>query len=146
MKVFISYSWKSDSHRMWVFELADLLTKQGLDVIIYRDLLGGRETTKFMEKEIEAADIFLIICSDLYTQRANERERGAGYETIIATKKYYHTDAKGRFIPVVRDNNLPPYHKIPAYLGAALYIDMDREDWKGEPFQKLMQAINSNSL
>jgi hypothetical protein len=84
------------------------------------------------------------VCSDEYTTKANNRTGGAGYETQMAAQRYYHSDVnhKEKFIPVVRDNSLPPDKKIPAYLGKTLFIDMDNENWEGEPLQKLIISIN----
>jgi hypothetical protein len=144
LKIFISYTWMGEehSHRRWVLGLADTLIKHGLEVFIDRDLHGGQEITKFMEKKIEEADIVLLVCSDIYTQKANDRIEGTGYETVIATRKYYSTNDKEKFIPITRDNNLPADQKLPTYLGKTLFIDMDVPTWQGEPMQKLLQAIN----
>jgi TIR domain len=51
--VFISYAWFPYLHKQWVFQLADKLTRAGLNVIIDRDLYGGQEITLFMERKIE---------------------------------------------------------------------------------------------
>lgn len=141
LKIFISYAWVNEDHRNWVLNLADLLTKNGFNVIIDRDLLPGQEITKFMEKKIVEADIILLICSEVYTKKANDRTGGAGYETIIATQKYYSADNKEKFIPVTRNNTLPAKEKLPTYLGSSLYVDMDNENWQSEPLQKLIQAL-----
>lgn len=141
LSVFISYSWINASHRGWVLGLADLLVKYGFEVIVDRDLHAGQEITWFMERKISEADIVLMICSDTYTRRANDRTGGAGYETIISSKKYYAAENKEKFIPVTRDNLLPPDDKIPVYLGKTLFIDMDTPDWQGEPLQRLVKAI-----
>lgn len=141
LKIFISYAWVNTEHRSWVFGLTDFLERHGYEITIDRDLVPGQEITKFMEKKIEEADIVLMICSEVYTNKANDRIGGAGYETIITSKKFYESENKEKFIPVVKNNTLPSSKKIPTYLGSVLYVDMDVEDWQGEPLQKLIQAI-----
>ena len=82
-KIFISYAWVSENHKTWVNNLADELIKHNMTVIIDRNLLPGQEITKFMEMGIKDADVILLVCSKVFTQKANKREGGAGYETMV---------------------------------------------------------------
>jgi hypothetical protein len=143
IRIFFSYAWVSNDHIEWVHNLADLLSKQGFEILIDRDLLAGQEITKFMEHSINSSDIVLLICSDKYTEKANGRIGGAGYETVLTTRQYYLDLKKERFIPIVRDNALPNNKKLPDFLGTTLYIDMDNKNWHGEAFQKLLKAIRN---
>jgi len=121
-KIFISYAWVNESHKNWVQDLADELIKINLEVIFDRELLPGQEITKFMERSVNEADIILLICSKIFTRKANNREGGAGYETILNTKKYLNSSFKEQFIPIIRDNDLKPSDKIPDFLGSTLYV------------------------
>lgn len=141
-KIFISYAWVNEPHKKWVQNLADELVKYNMNVIFDQELLPGEEITKFMEIGVKEADVVLLVCSKEFTEKSNNRVGGAGYETVLHTKKYLSSTIKEQFIPVVRDNNMNPNEKIPDFLGTALYVDMDTINWKGEPLQKLIQAIN----
>ncbi len=80
ISVFISYSWDSTNHQKWVLELADELTRNGIKVIIDKhDLLPGEEITEFIERGITECNVFLMICSEQYTIKANNRLGGVGW-------------------------------------------------------------------
>lgn len=144
-KVFISYSWDSDEHRKWVRELAEELSKYDMEVILDQThLYGGDETTRFMESGITETTIKLLICTGNYTSKANNRAPGGvGYETIITTNEYQQCtpEERTRFIPIVRNNDLPKGKKLPKYLGSSLYIDMEGENWRADPVQSLVKSI-----
>lgn len=143
--VFISYSWDSDAHIAWVRALAEELRKHNIEVLLdQKDLVAGQETTYFMETGIGAAKACLLICSEWYVSKANERtDSGVGYETIITTKRYLDSppEDRKRFIPIVRNNSLPGRKKLPAYLGSSLYIDMEGDQWRAKPLARLVNAI-----
>jgi hypothetical protein len=144
-RVFISYSWDSNEHKKWVRELAEELSKYDMEVILDQShILGGDETTRFMEQGITEATIRLLVCTENYTIKANGRvPGGVGYETIITTNEYQQCapEERARFIPVIRSNSLPKGKKLPIYLGSSLYIDMDGEDWRADPMQHLVKSI-----
>ena len=141
-KAFISYAWHTDSHQAWVQELADELVKNGIEVVLdKRNLFPGQEITHFIERGISICDFMILVCSEEYTRKANDREGGVGMESVVGSSTYFNTKDKRRFVPVVRDNKLPSSEKLPVYLGTALYIDMSSENWKAEPLRQLVHSI-----
>ena len=80
-KIFISYAWVNESHKKWVQNLADELVKFNMNVIFDRELLPGQEITKFMEVGVKKADVVLLICSKVFTKKANNREMKSAYDT-----------------------------------------------------------------
>jgi hypothetical protein len=66
-RILISYSHDSDEHRVRVRQLADSLRRDGLDCWIDQyldsDPLDGWPL--WMEKEIELANIVLLICTEI---------------------------------------------------------------------------------
>ena len=85
-KVFISYSHDSPEHRRWVSELGTKLRRNGVDAILDQwDLRPGDDFTQFMEHGIRDFDRVLVICTDSYVKKANDREGGVGYEVQIVT-------------------------------------------------------------
>jgi hypothetical protein len=143
--VFISYSWDSEDHIGWVGSLAEELRKYNIEVVIdQKDLSPGQETTHFMETGIRNAGACLLICSADYVIKANDRTAsGVGYETIITTKYYLDSvpEDRKRFIPIIRNNSRSCSDRLPAYLGNALYIDMEGEEWRAKPLAELVKAI-----
>jgi hypothetical protein len=141
-KAFISYAWFTEAHQVWVQEFADELVKNGIEVVLdKRNLFPGEEITHFIERGISTCDFMILVCSEEYTRKANEREGGVGMEAVVGSSSYFNTKDKRRFVPVVRDNSLPSSKKLPVYLGSALYIDMSSNNWKGEPLRKLVYSI-----
>ena len=75
-KVFISYSWESKEHSDWVKSLADKLLADGIEAIIDSyDVSPGDRLPKFMESSIRDSDYVIIICTEEYKRKANNRER-----------------------------------------------------------------------
>ena len=144
-RVFISYSWDSDAHHAWVRQFAEELERHDIPVLIdQKDLRPGADTTLFMEKAIAESKVTLLVCTANYTRKANAREPGGvGFETIISSHEYSvrTPEERSRFIPVVRDNDLPKGRKLPNYLGGALYIDMAGANWRAKPMTDLVNAI-----
>jgi len=143
--VFISYSWDSDMHQSWVRELVEELRKFSIDAVFdQKDLLPGEEATRFMEREITESQITILICTDNYTRKADEREPGGvGFETVLSSHEYQvrTSEERARFIPIIRDNNRPKGRKLPKYLGSTIYVDMSNSNWRGRPMMDLVSSI-----
>jgi hypothetical protein len=144
-RVFISYSWDSESHRDWVRQLAEELERHDIYAMTdQRDLRAGEDITLFMERAISESKVTLLVCSERYTTKANARGAGGvGFETVLSAHEYMHRspDERARLIPIVRNNSLPTQHKLPRYLGSALYVEMSGANWRGKPMADLITAI-----
>lgn len=143
--VFISYAWSDDRHDQWIIELVDELRKHGIESIVDKHAVrAGDELTHFMEAGMSGTNVVLLVCSRVYTTKANNRSSGGvGFETIVGSHEYAQRKAedRARFIPIVRDNDLPGGKKLPTYLGSARYVDMEGPDWRGEPMRDLVASI-----
>jgi len=141
---FISYTWAFEEHQNWVLKFAEELIRNGIDVIIDRyDLQVGEEITQFMERGIRRSDFLILVCSRAYTEKANGRVGGVGFETVITSAKFLYAKKRNFIVPVVRDNDLPPAEKLPAYLGSTKYIELSAENWAAEPIQEIVQRVFS---
>jgi TIR domain len=137
--VFISYSWHSEEHIEWVKQLSQELNKYKIETILdQKDLFPGEETTLFMEEGTTKQPVCLAICSTSYTEKANNRTRGVGYEISILTNEILEGRKRFTIIPVIRDN---PTKKKPICFASSLHIDMDRGDWRAEPLSILVSSI-----
>lgn len=124
-KVFISYSWDGTEHQDWVLNLAkDLIEKFGIDVILDQfELSAGKDLTHFMENSIIVADKVLIILTPNYKVKAENREKGVGYETSMISKEIFESPiSKVKFIPILRLGTKS--QSSPKFLSSKLYHSM----------------------
>lgn len=104
-KVFISYSWDSDSHKAWVETFARRLRNEGglQTVLDTWHLRPGARSPQFMETSIRESPNTLVICTPQYKDRSDNRLGGAGYEGHIITGEILSDEAKEKFIPILRE-------------------------------------------
>ena len=123
-RVFISYSHDSEIHKSWVLDLATYLRENGIDALLDQwDLELGDDLPSFMESGIRDTDRVLIICTDMYVQKANDGAGGVGYEKTIASAEMLLSGNDDRkFVPIIRNVERPD--KLPTFLGAKLYMDL----------------------
>lgn len=142
-RVFISYSHDSDAHKDWVRGLGEYLLANGIEVLLDQwDVRLGDDLPAFMESAIRKTDRVIAICTDTYVQKANNGSGGVGYEKTIATAEIMRDHAnRRRFIPIVR--NTVGSEKLPAFFGAALYLDLsDGSDSEGARTELLKEIYD----
>ena len=139
-KVFISYSHDSPEHKQWVLELGTKLRRNGVDVVLDRwDLTPGDNFTQFMEVGVRDRDWVLVICTDNYVRRANDREGGVGYEVQIVTAQLVENLGIDKFIPIIR--HASEQEKMPTFLGGRVYIDFTDDSQFNEKFNDLLHKL-----
>jgi hypothetical protein len=125
-RVFLSYSWDDEPHRIWVRHFAERLVHFGLDVRLDQwHAQYGDDLSQFMEQEVSKADFVVAVCTPKFAQKANERIGGAGYEQQIITADVVTGRLKGCVIPVLRPGDLTT--ALPTYLKGTKAIDL-RDD------------------
>lgn len=83
-RVFISYSWKDDSVKQWVLDLARRLCANGVDARLDRfHLRPGMDLPQWMTNEVLKANKVLLVCDSYYAEKADMRKAGVGWETMI---------------------------------------------------------------
>ena len=139
-KVFISYSHDSPEHKQWVLELGAKLRHNGVDVMLDQwALRPGADFTRFMEHGIRDFDRVLVICTDNYVRKANDREGGVGYELQIVTTELVADLGIDKFIPIIRQAS--EKKKAPTCLGARVYIDFTDKSQFEEKFEELLREL-----
>jgi hypothetical protein len=143
---FISYSHDSVAHRDWVRALAERLTSNGIHVVLDQwDLSLGAELTRFMERSLAECDFVILICTEMYAEKANERTGGVGYETtmlsnLLLAQAPIASDGRSRVILVVRQTRKPAV--LPRFAGSRLYVDLS--DGTAESnFDDLLRALHN---
>ncbi|WP_442845304.1 toll/interleukin-1 receptor domain-containing protein [Leeuwenhoekiella sp. H156] len=127
-KIFISYSWDSESHKQWVIKLANYLIETGgCDVTLDQyDLSAGGNMTHFMERGVEEADKVLLIMTPNYKVKADQRQGGVGMEySMISQSLYQMQNDNDKFLPVLRNGTLQS--SAPVYIQTTIYHDMTND-------------------
>ena len=139
-KVFISYSWESKEHSDWVKSLADKLLADGIEAIIDSyDVSPGDRLPKFMESSIRDSDYVIIICTEEYKRKANNREKGVGYESHIISAELYNNHNDRKFIPVIRQGDFNS--ALPTYIDGKLAIDLRGNPFNEDSYKDLIASI-----
>ncbi len=140
-KIFISYSWSSDT---LVLPLAERLVSHGVDVILDKwDLKEGQDKYAFMEQCVKDPDIdkVLIVCDKKYQQKANSREGGVGDETAIISTEVYGKVRQEKFIPIIAEHDEEGEPCVPIYIKSRIYIDLSDTSKYEEEYEKLLRNI-----
>ena len=139
-KVFASYSHDSDERKEWVHKLCTKLREDGADVILDQwDIRLGTDQALFMEK-LSTADRVLVICTNNYVKKADNREGGVGYEGFIITAQIAENLKTAKFIPIIRQSS--NQRKMPIFLGKKQYTDFTDDDKFDEKFNELLHDIH----
>lgn len=139
-KVFISYSWESKEHSDQVKSLADKLLADGIEAIIDSyDVSPGDRLPKFMESSIRDSDYVIIICTEEYKRKANNREKGVGYESHIISAELYNNHNDRKFIPVIRQGDFNS--ALPTYIDGKLAIDLRGNLFNEDSYKDLIASI-----
>lgn len=115
-RVFISYTGKNSENKKWVENLARKLRKNGIDahVDIFH-LKPGYDLPQWMTNEIIMADKVLLICDKHYVEKADSRNGGVGWETMIIQGDMMSNTQSNKYICICRepsiDESLPIYAK-----------------------------------
>ena len=140
-KVFISYSHDSPEHKLWVLELGTKLVQNGVDVVLDQwNLTPGDDRTLFMERGVKESDRVLVICTDSYVRKANDREGGVGYEQLIVTAQLARDLGTDKFIPIIRQAS--GEEKTPTFLETRVYIDFTNDNQFDERFDELLRELH----
>jgi hypothetical protein len=143
--VFISYSHDSQEHKRWVKKLAEKLHAAGIKVFLDEWHLGpGGDVARFMEESIAKADRVLLICTEKYVTKMDNRLGGVGYEAVVSTGELMKDLSTTKFIPVVRQRDKNP--KIPRVLDTRYRINLSHRSSFAAEFEKLLRSLHGAPL
>ena len=140
--VFVSYSWDDDEHKRWVLKLVEQLRQHGVNAFIdqTRLRLGGR-SPEFMERSVRESGRVLVICTENYKERFDQRRGGAGYEAHIITGEIVNEVGKDKFIPVLRNGDWQT--ALPAALSGIYGVDLRKDSL--QELRKLIECLHAVS-
>lgn len=141
-RVFMSYSHDSDEHINWVVALATRLRSNGVDVCLDRwDVSLGGNLAHFMERAANSSYQVIVVVSESYARKSNEREGGAGVEAQMLSARLYSKLDSDQIIPVLRNNGAGE-PLMPAFLGGRLWSDFRDEASAEEEYAQLLRKIH----
>ena len=143
-KVFISYSWHPEKFKIKVQQLAERLSGDGVHVVIdIWDLLDGQDKNVFMEKMVNDPTIskVLLICTEEYAKKANDRKGGVGIESTIVSSEVYGQVNQTKFIPVIFEKVENGNAYCPTYVKSRTYVDLSEETVFENGYDQLLRDI-----
>lgn len=142
--VFISYSWSPITNKNWVIELAERLSRDGVQIIIDEwDTREGQDKYAFMEQMVNREDVsfVLIICNKDYSEKANKKKGGVGIESQILSSEIYNKVRQDKFIPVVREYDELGNAYLPTFVKSRFFIDLCDGETYEENYEQLLRRI-----
>lgn len=139
--VFISYSWDDESHKTWVLEFAERLSKDGVNTILDRYYLKpGTNLQHFIENNLENVDRVIIIFTPNYKLKADKRTGGVGYEySIMNVELYNNLTSNEKFIPLLRKGEMT--ESIPTFMQQFIHIDVRNDENFENSYNDLIREI-----
>ena len=141
-KVFISYSHDTVEHQERVLGLADRLRADGIDAEIDQYNAAPPEGWPlWCERQIEAADVVLMVCTETYHRRVRgDEEPGKGlgvvWEARIIRQLLYDAGAvSDKFVPVLFSDASP--EQIPTPIKGWTRYVVDTEDGYEDLYRRL---------
>ena len=141
IRVFISYSGTSHLHKDWVVELATYLRSNGLDARLDRwHLRGGMDLPQWMTNELQLADRVIVITDSRYTERADGRIGGVGWETMLIQGDMFSRPPDDfRYIVVVREDDFSS--GVPTYLKTKYSVHWTSDGDESELRTELLKEL-----
>lgn len=119
LRVFISYARSTSEHAAWVKALATHLRSAGIDARLdVWQLRPGMDVAQWMCNELDMADRVLLICDQLYAQKADGRHGGIGWEIRVIQGDLLQSQQSNpdKFVPIVVTEDIT--EGMPAFIKA----------------------------
>lgn len=144
--IFISYSWDSDEHRLWVKKLADALEQDDAFHVIWDgyDLDSLIDKNLYMEKSVVDSDYILNVTTLKYKDKANNRQGGVGIETYLSVNEHWDNlekKKKTKSIVILKEIG-----STPTYLKGHFYLDFTNDDTFEVNIAKLKKQLTGEFL
>jgi hypothetical protein len=146
IRVFISYSGTSERHKKWVAEIGTFLRANGVNARLDQwHLRKGMDLPQWMTNELEMAEKVIIISDARYSERANGRSGGVGWETMIIQGDMSNlTPESTKYLVVVREDDFNV--GVPRYLKTRFCIHWASSSNENELRNDLLREIHDINL
>jgi hypothetical protein len=145
-RAFLSYSWEGREHQQWVNEFAERLQgEHGVNIFFDQwHLNPGDDKLHFMEQAIADSDFVIVVCTPTYAERANKRQGGVGYESMIITAEMAEHILTNKFIPVLRKGTWTS--SLPIYLKSKLGVNISDEPYREDEYERLLRVLHGEPI
>lgn len=140
-KVFISYSWDDEEHKAWVHNFAKILDAY-FDIKIDVKLPLGSDINAFMEEMITESDRVLLVLTPTYKRKADTRDNGVGYESMLISDEVYKNQKSIKFVPIIRKGTKET--SFPKYMGSRKGIMMTNDEEFNNNIDILINDLRNN--
>jgi hypothetical protein len=93
-----------------------------------------------MEQGIENSDFVIVVCTPTYAEKANSREGGVGYESMVITGAIFPQIESRKFIPVLRSGDWKSSR--PIYLRSTHGVDLRNVPYSEAQYEQLIRALH----
>lgn len=141
-RVFVSYAGGTPAHNDWVKELASRLRDDGIDARLDAwHLAHGMDMAQWMCNELDQADRVVLVCDELYGQKADRRHGGVGWEIRLVQGEMLADQQENpdRFLPIVVTETVDV--GLPAFLKAAYAFHWPNGRRSPDQYRELVRAI-----
>lgn len=90
------------------------------------------------------SDRVLMICTETYVQKAQQRQGGVGYEQMLVAAQIMRAVGTAKFIPIIRQAGHP--RQLPDELAARMYIDLSDGPEQHANLQRLVRDLHDVSV
>jgi len=139
---FLSYSWDGRDHQQWVTKFAERLQgESGVEIIFDGwHLKPGDDKLHFMEQAVAESNFVVVVCTPTYAERANKRQGGVGYESMVITSELAEHILTNKFIPVLRKGTWDS--SLPIYLKSRMGVNLSDEPYSQDEYEKLLRVLH----
>lgn len=139
-RVFISYTGEDPENRKWVKNFVCKLRENGVNarVDMYH-LKPGHDLPQWMTNELIMADKVLLICDKYYVKKADSRNGGVGWETMIIQGDMMIHSQSNKYICIIREENIND--GIPLYAKTKFSLQWTRPEILEEDFHELLYYL-----
>jgi hypothetical protein len=144
IRVFISYTKSNNQHQDWVKAIGAYLRGAGIDARLdIWHLRPGMDVAQWMCNELDMADRVLLICDELYAQKADGRHGGVGWEIRVIQGDVLQSQATNpdKYVPIIVTEEAAS--GMPAFVKSVycLHWPPSRRDEDPALFQELVRVI-----
>ena len=140
-RIFVSYSHTSPPHKQWVTDLCKFLRSNGIDARLDTwHLRPGMDLPQFMTNELTLADRVILISDEKYTEKADGRIGGVGWETMLVQGDMSNLPPNNnKYIVIVRSSEIDK--GLPIYLKTKFVIHWHQDVGDNDNQDKLIREI-----
>ncbi len=136
-RVFISYTGTNMNNRTWVKNFAYKLRESGVDARLDMfHLKPGQDLPQWMTNELLMADKVLLICDKYYAEKADNRNGGVGWETMIIQGDMLSRQEQNKYAVILRDKDID--QSIPVYARSKYALNWTNEEQIEQQFNDLL--------